>query len=167
VVNLSARQFRQESLATTVARTLKDSGLAAEHLALEITEGALMENTRRNESLVADLKALGVRISIDDFGVGYSSLAYLKRFPVDILKLDRCFVRDIATDPGDVAIARAVIALARGLSLSVVAEGVESKAQLEVLKAEGCDGAQGYLLGRPLPTRGAERVLKKAASAAA
>jgi diguanylate cyclase (GGDEF)-like protein len=161
VVNLSARQFRQEHLAQSVAQALAASGLAPERLALEITEGALMENTRRNDSLVAELKALGVGISIDDFGVGYSSLAYLKRFPVDILKLDRSFVRDIATDPGDVAIARAVIALARGLRLSVIAEGVETPEQVAVLRAEGCENGQGYLLGRPLPVRGAEKLLRQ------
>jgi diguanylate cyclase (GGDEF)-like protein len=160
VVNLSARQFRQEGLPEVVAATLEESGLAPDRLALEITEGALMEHTRLNDTLLGQLKDLGVRISIDDFGVGYSSLSYLKRFPVDILKLDRTFVRDIATDPGDVAIARAVIALARGLNLSVIAEGVENRAQLDVLRAEGCDGAQGYLLSRPLPVRGVERLLR-------
>jgi diguanylate cyclase (GGDEF)-like protein len=161
VVNLSARQFRQERLPDRVARALADAKLPAERLALEITEGALMEDTRRNDSLVAELKDLGVGISIDDFGVGYSSLAYLKRFPVDILKLDRCFVRDIASDPGDVAIARAIIALARGLSLKVIAEGIETPEQMEVLQAEGCESGQGYLLGRPVPARGAERMLRQ------
>jgi len=166
VVNLSARQFRQERLPETVARALEAAGLAPERLALEITEGALMEATRRNDSLVAELKDLGVGISIDDFGVGYSSLAYLKRFPVDILKLDRCFVRDIASDPGDVAIARAIIALARGLSLSVIAEGIETPEQVAVLQAEGCENGQGYLLGRPVPARGAERLMRQGPAAA-
>jgi diguanylate cyclase (GGDEF)-like protein len=166
VVNLSARQFRQENLTHSVARALETSGLSPRRLALEITEGALMENTRRNDALVAELKGLGVGISIDDFGVGYSSLAYLKRFPVDILKLDRSFVRDIASDPGDVAIARAIIALARGLSLKVIAEGIETPEQLEVLRAEGCENGQGHLLGRPLPARGAEKLLRRASAAA-
>jgi diguanylate cyclase (GGDEF)-like protein len=160
VVNLSARQFRQETLAMEVTRALADSGMPADSLALEITEGALMEDTRRNDTLLAELKGIGVRISIDDFGVGYSSLSYLKRFPVDILKLDRSFVKDLASDPGDVAITRAVIALARGLKLAVIAEGVETRAQLDILRAEGCDGVQGYLVSRPLPARRVERMLR-------
>jgi diguanylate cyclase (GGDEF)-like protein len=164
VVNLSARQFRQEHLPELVRRSLDAAGVAPDRLALEITEGALMEHTSRNDSLLAELKGIGVRISIDDFGVGYSSLAYLKRFPVDILKLDRSFVRDIATDPGDVAIARAVIALARGLKLSVIAEGVETREQFDVLKAEGCDGIQGYLISRPLPARRMTRMLASGAA---
>jgi len=160
VVNLSARQFRQGHLPDVVQGALDAAALAPDQLALEITEGALMEDTRRNGTLLARLKDMGVRISVDDFGVGYSSLSYLKRFPVDILKLDRSFVRDIATDPGDVAIARAVIALARGLKLSVIAEGVETRDQFRVLKDEGCDGVQGYLFGRPLPARRVERLLR-------
>jgi len=160
VVNLSARQFRQERLVERISSVLSSCGLAPDRLALEITEGALMDNTRHTLSSLACLREAGVRISIDDFGTGYSSLGYLKRFPVDILKIDQSFVRDLATDRGDQAITRAILALARGLSLDVVAEGVETRAQLDFLRREGCRNVQGYLLSRPIPARQFEALMK-------
>jgi len=160
-VNLSAQQFRQDTLVKTVATALHDSQLDPKCLALEITEVALVENTRANGNALANLKELGIQISIDDFGVGYSSLSYLKRIPADILKLDRCFVKDVASDPGDRAISRAIIALARGLSLTIIAEGVEHRDQYRFLKEEGCDGIQGFLFSRPLPARSFERLYRK------
>lgn len=161
VVNLSARQFKQDQLYTTVDDTLTGTGLPPANLVLEITEGVAVENTRSNNSLMIDLKARGIKISIDDFGMGYSSLSYLKSFPIDILKIDRHFVRDVPKDKGDTAIARAIIALAHGLSLSVVAEGVETADQLDFLVNEGCHAMQGHLLSRPVSPGNFTRLLEK------
>ena len=149
-VNLSARQLRQADLVDMVARTLAETGLAPQMLELELTESMLMDGDEHSRTLKA-LSDLGVKLAIDDFGTGYSSLAYLKRFYVDTLKIDRSFVRDTPDDPEDCAIASAVIALARSLKLRVVAEGVETAAQADFLRREGCDEMQGWLLGRALP----------------
>jgi diguanylate cyclase (GGDEF)-like protein/PAS domain S-box-containing protein len=149
-VNLSARQFQQPDLVTQVKRALDDTGLPPSSLDLEITETHAMQNAETTIMTLRELKRLGVRISIDDFGIGYSSLSYLKRLPIDTLKIDQSFVRDITTDPDDAAIATAVIALAHTLKLQVVAEGVETQEQLEFLAARHCDRMQGYLFSRPL-----------------
>ncbi|MDD5329996.1 MAG: EAL domain-containing protein [Sulfuricella sp.] len=149
-VNLSAVQFRQKGLLETVARALDEAGIPPGKLELEITESILMSNTGETIATLNGLSGLGVRLSIDDFGTGYSSLGYLKRFPVSTLKIDRSFVRDITVDPDDRAIAEAVIALARSLKLWVIAEGVETQAQLEILRQLDCDGIQGYLISRPM-----------------
>jgi diguanylate cyclase (GGDEF)-like protein/PAS domain S-box-containing protein len=159
-VNCSAQQFRQEGLVDVVARTLQQTGLPASSLKLEITESVIVEHA---EHVIARLKALdniGVRLSIDDFGTGYSSLGYLKRFPIHELKIDRSFVRDIGTDPDDAAIVSAIIAMARGLELQVVAEGVETAEQLAFLKKLGCDWAQGYYFSKPLPAEEIEPLLR-------
>ena len=150
-VNLSARQFFDNLLPQRVADALKTCGLEPSLLELEITESALMENTKETMNLFADLKALGVKLSIDDFGTGFSSLAYLKRFHVDNLKIDHSFVRDIGTDQDDTAIVRAIIGLAKSLQLQVIAEGVETIAQLEFLSSCGCDEAQGFLFSEARP----------------
>lgn len=150
-VNLSARQFRQHDLIDTIARTLAETGLEPSRLEIELTESMLVENIEEVVRIMARLGAMGVSIAIDDFGTGHSSLSYLKRFDLDILKIDRSFVRDTPDDPEDNAIAIAVIALAHGLGLKVVAEGVENEAQAGFLRAQGCDQIQGYLLSRPLP----------------
>ena len=150
-VNLSARQFRQEHLPQTVRAALAAAGLDAQSLQLEITESTVMHDVDRAVAMLDELKAIGIRISLDDFGTGYSSLAYLKRFPIDQLKIDRAFVRDIASDPEDAAICRAVIGLAHSLDLTVVAEGVETRPQLDFLCANACDEMQGFLFSRPLP----------------
>lgn len=151
-VNLSARQFRQPDLAGSVAKALRASGLPPGRLELEITESSLLDVESHLETMDS-LKKLGVRLSIDDFGTGYSSLSYLKRFPVDRLKIDASFVRDVAGDPDDAAIVTTIIGLAHNLDLRVIAEGVESPAQLEFLQAQGCDEIQGYLIARPMPER--------------
>lgn len=151
-VNLSPKQFRERDLDERIQATLAASGLAAHHLEIEITEGALMEQARDAETRLAALKAMGVRLAIDDFGVGYSSLAYLKRFAIDKLKMDRSFVAGIPDDVADMEIVAAVIALARTLRLEVLAEGVETEAQLAFLSRHGCDTGQGYLFAHPLPT---------------
>ncbi|NWC11064.1 EAL domain-containing protein [Pseudomonas agarici] len=150
-VNISAVQFREESFLAMVKDILLDSGLAPQWLELEITEGVLardIDNAR--ETLVA-LRALGVRVAIDDFGTGYSSLAYLKRFPIDVLKIDQSFVRDMLADKSDLAIVEAIIKLGQALGLELVAEGVETQRQADLLLERGCRIMQGYLYCRPLP----------------
>lgn len=150
-VNLSARQLRQMDLAEKVGVVLRDIGLASSDLELEITESSLMDNLASAVTVLGDLERLGLRIAVDDFGTGYSSLSYLKTFPIHCLKIDRSFIRDIPGDEDDAAIVRTIIALAESLDLSVVAEGVETEAQLAYLRANRCDQAQGYLFSRPLP----------------
>ena len=149
-VNLSARQLQQEDMVSIVARLLRETGLAPEHLQLEITESAVMKNVELIIAMLHQIRRMGVGVSLDDFGTGYSSLSYLKRFPIDSVKIDRSFVRDIATDPSDAAIVTTVIAMARNLNLKVIAEGVETPEQLEFLQKRGCDEYQGYLISRPV-----------------
>jgi EAL domain-containing protein (putative c-di-GMP-specific phosphodiesterase class I) len=142
-------------------RVLKETGLPAEYLELEITEGVLMENVEATVKMLNKLKSTGVRLSIDDFGTGYSSLNYLKRFPVDKIKIDRSFVSDITTDGDDAAIVKTIITLAHNLNHKVVAEGVETEEELEFLCAHGCDEVQGYYFSRPLPPDEFEKFLKE------
>ncbi len=158
-VNISARQFSDGTLVQRVADALAKTGLRPALLELEITESTLMENTDETLRQFAGLKRLGVTLSIDDFGTGFSSLAYLKRFHVDILKIDQSFVRDISTDPDDAAIVRAIVSLARSLQLRVVAEGVETREQAEFLAACECQEAQGFFFGRPCPAGELEPLL--------
>jgi PAS domain S-box-containing protein len=158
-VNLSARQFSAD-IAATVARILADTGLAPYLLELELTESASMEDPQQSFLILRQLKDMGVRLAIDDFGTGYSNLSYLKRFPVDKLKLDQSFVRDITTDADDLAIARAVIAMAHGLRLTVIAEGVETACQLALLMENGCDEIQGYFFSRPIDAAACARLLR-------
>jgi diguanylate cyclase (GGDEF)-like protein len=150
-VNLSPTQFHQEDLPLLVHSILIESGLSPNRLELEITEGVLIDDSSRGLSLLRRLKALGVRIVMDDFGTGYSSLSYLHAFPFDKIKIDRLFISDLEHNTQSKAIVRAVIGLARGLTLPVAAEGVETEGQLAFLAHEGCDEVQGYLLGHPLP----------------
>jgi len=150
-VNLSVRQLLQKDFTASVEAVLADTGLAPELLELEITESTLMENAEDTLAALHRLHTLGVRLSIDDFGTGYSSLSYLKRFPVDIIKIDRSFVRDVPQDADDAAIISAIIALAHSLRLEVVAEGVETPSQLEFLRGRHCDLMQGYHLSPAIP----------------
>lgn len=150
-VNLSSRQFMEPRLIDDVEAALDISGLEPERLELEITEGTAMHDLQYTLTQLKRFKALGLRLAIDDFGTGYSSLAYLKRFPLDVLKIDQSFVRQLCTDREDQAIARAVIGLAHSLGLSVIAEGVETPEQHQLLLAMGCEEIQGYLHGRPMP----------------
>src|SRR6476661_7281860 len=150
-VNLSPIQFRHGDLAGLVHTVLLETGLAPTRLELEITEGVLVEDFGRGLSILRRLKTLGVRIAMDDFGTGYSSLSYLQSFPFDKIKIDQSFISNVKSNPQSAAIVRAVIGLAHGLDLPVLAEGVETKAQLDFLAAESCDEVQGYLLGRPRP----------------
>jgi diguanylate cyclase (GGDEF)-like protein len=149
-VNLSAHEFLEKELAGRVGAVLEETGLDGGLLELEITESLAMQKPELTRSTLKDLRRLGVRLAIDDFGTGYSSLAFLREFPIDTLKVDRTFVRDIDQDAGAATIVATVIAMARTLGLSVVAEGVEREEQLLVLRELGCDRAQGYLFGRPL-----------------
>ncbi len=145
-VNLSARQLRQPEFPDRLTRVLSDTGLDPDALELEITESILMEHGNMVVGTLLALRSLGVRVAIDDFGTGYSSLAYLKRLPLDTLKIDRSFVADIPSHEGGTEIAAAIIALAHTLHLEVLAEGVETQAQLDFLKAHGCDNFQGFLI---------------------
>ena len=150
-VNLSVRQFQSENLVEMVQRILEETQLPASYLELELTESMFMEHAERAIETLNKLKALGVHLAIDDFGTGYSSLIYLKRFPIDKLKIDQSFVRDLAHDPNDREIAATIIAMARGLKLGVLAEGIESEQQLDFLRQHDCDYYQGYLFHRPVP----------------
>lgn len=150
-VNISPRQFHQEGLAATVGAILRDTGLDPRRLELELTESLVMHEPDRFTAMLHDLKALGIDIAVDDFGTGYSSLNHLKRFPVDRLKIDQSFVRDLTHDRDDASIVRAIISLGHDLNLEVVAEGVETREQLDFLRRYGCDEVQGYYLGMPVP----------------
>jgi diguanylate cyclase (GGDEF)-like protein len=150
-VNLSARQFGDPMLLENLTRIISASGLDPSGLELEITESMVMSHGACAVAVLENLKSIGVQIAMDDFGTGYSSLAYLKRFPIDTLKVDRSFIRDIPADSSDMKITRAIIALAHGLKLKVVAEGVETADQLKFLRAHHCDSVQGYFLHPPLP----------------
>ncbi|WP_024507410.1 EAL domain-containing protein [Bradyrhizobium sp. ARR65] len=150
-VNLSPAQFMHGDLVGLVHSILIETGLAPGRLELEITEGVLIEDFDRGLALLRRLKALGVRVSMDDFGSGYSSLSYLQAFPFDKIKIDRAFVINLGRNPQSAAIVRAVIDLGHGMEMSLVAEGVETSEQLGFLASEGCDAVQGYLIGKPLP----------------
>jgi len=166
-VNLSARQFQQAGLAQRVRMVLEETGLHPAALELEITEGTVMRDTEEAAEVLRSLKALGVALSIDDFGTGYSSLSYLKRFPIDVLKIDRSFVKDVVEDPNGAAITRAIIGLAHGLNLEAVAEGVETADQLAFLRDNGCDEIQGYYFSPPVWPEQLEDMMKESFTAAA
>jgi diguanylate cyclase (GGDEF)-like protein len=161
-VNLSARQFQQKNLDVIVASMLAETGANPQLLEIELTESLLMNDAEDAVRVLRELKSVGVRLSVDDFGTGYSSLAYLKRFPLDTLKIDRAFIRDCIADPGDATIALAIINLAHNLKLKVVAEGVETQAQLDFLRSHGCDQMQGYFFSRPLQVDDATQALTDA-----
>ncbi|HEX6267778.1 MAG TPA: EAL domain-containing protein [Burkholderiales bacterium] len=150
-VNISARQFDDENLLKDIAEALETSGMRPELLELEITESMVMRNTERASQVLESVKELGVRLAIDDFGVGYSSLAHLKRFPIDTLKVDRSFIRDLPQDIEDKAITEAIIAMGKSLNLTVLAEGVETLEQQSFLEQHDCDEIQGYYFSRPVP----------------
>jgi diguanylate cyclase (GGDEF)-like protein len=150
-VNLSPVQFMHGDVVSLVHSILLETGLPPGRLELEITEGVLIEDFDRGLGLLRRLKGLGVRISMDDFGSGYSSLSYLQAFPFDKIKIDRAFVMNLGRNPQSAAIVRAVIGLGHGLEMSIVAEGVETQEQLSFLAEQGCDAVQGYFIGKPLP----------------
>ena len=163
-VNLSAIQFRHGDLPQFVTQCLNDAGLPAELFELELTESAAMANPQAAIATMADLHRRGIRLAIDDFGTGYSSLSYLKRFAVSKIKIDQSFVRDITDDPDDKAIVGAIISMARSLGIQTTAEGVETEAQLEYLRKEGCNEVQGYLFSKPMTADAFESYIIEAAS---
>jgi EAL domain-containing protein (putative c-di-GMP-specific phosphodiesterase class I) len=150
-VNLSALQITQPGLSATVSAALRRHALPPELLELEITESVLMRDTDRALAVLSELRQIGIKVSIDDFGTGYSSLNYLKRLPLDKLKIDQSFVRDLPRDANDVAITQAIIAISSKLGLAVIAEGVETREQFEFLRSNGCDQIQGFYFSRPRP----------------
>lgn len=162
-VNLSARQVRQKRMVPFVQEVLRETRLDAQFLELELTESVVMDNTEEVFAKLRQLRALGVKISLDDFGTGYSSLSYLKRFPIDVLKIDRAFIKDIAVHADDVAIAQAIIALGHNLGLRVIAEGVETHEQARLLHKLGCDQVQGYAFSKPIPFEKLRQLLSEPA----
>jgi EAL domain-containing protein (putative c-di-GMP-specific phosphodiesterase class I) len=149
-VNLSLRQLMDENLIDDIRAALNDSGLEPSLLELEITESMVMHNPTRMIAVLAKIKSLGVRLAIDDFGTGYSSLAQIKHFPIDTLKVDRSFIHNIPQDAEDRAITEAIITMGKTLSLTVVAEGVETEDQLDFLREHSCDEMQGYYFSKPI-----------------
>ncbi|MGH8718767.1 MAG: putative bifunctional diguanylate cyclase/phosphodiesterase, partial [Burkholderiales bacterium] len=163
-VNLSPRHFRKKDLASHIAKVLKECGLGPQNLELEVTENVIMEFGEESIAVLRAVKEMGVALTVDDFGTGYSSLSYLKHFPVDRLKVDKVFVREVTSDADDAAIVTAVVAMAHGLELKVVAEGVETQGQLDFLRAHDCDEAQGSYFSAPLT---ADELLRTLAEKAA
>jgi diguanylate cyclase (GGDEF)-like protein len=159
-VNVSAKQFRQADFVAQVQRVLLESGAKPSHLKLELTESTVLENVDDTIAKMRELKLLGVSFSMDDFGTGYSSLQYLKRLPLDQIKIDRSFVLDITSDPNDAAIVQTIIAMTHALGLNVIAEGVETEAQRDFLDKHGCHAFQGYLYSKPVPVGEFEALLK-------
>jgi len=159
-VNLSVHQLRQGKLVSQVRSVLEETGLAPHFLELELTESHLLDSVDHIVSTFQQLRDLGVKLAIDDFGTGYSSLSYLKRIPVDYVKIDQAFIRGLSEGGADAAITRAIIAMAHGLSLKVVAEGVEHPGQLAFLKEQKCDEVQGYLISRPVEAEGLAALLR-------
>ena len=149
-VNVSALQFRSESFLASITRTLKETGLNPGSLNIEVTESALMERARLGAPILTTLRDNGVQVSVDDFGTGYSSLSYLQKLPVDALKIDQSFVRQISSTAEDTTIVSAIISMGRSLRLKVIAEGVEVDHEVAFLKAQNCDEAQGFFFGRPM-----------------
>jgi len=160
-VNVSARQFRQPDFVAQVETALQHHGIMPRRLKLELTESMLLEDIEQIIVTMNALKAIGVQFSLDDFGTGYSSLQYLKRLPLDQLKIDQSFVRDIVTDSSDRAIVRTIIAMAKSMNISVIAEGVETEEQRQLLMEIGCSNCQGYLFSKPIPIDAFEALLKR------
>jgi diguanylate cyclase (GGDEF)-like protein len=164
-VNLSASQFRDSGLVDSIRIALDDAGLQARYLEVELTESAVMSDPEKSIAILEQLSAMGVLVSVDDFGTGYSSMSYLRRFPIDKLKIDRVFIDEIVSRQEDASIVRAIVSLAHSLRLKVVAEGVETPAQLDFLKTAGCDEYQGYHFSRPLPAAEFEHLIRESHSA--
>ena len=158
-VNLSGQQFGRKELVTDVERTVRETGLAPDAITMELTESSLMKDARAAARMLLQLRALGIRVAVDDFGTGYSSLAYLHQFPISALKIDRTFVANLVTDRQSTEIVRTIITLAHSLNLAAVAEGVETEAQLEHLRALRCDSAQGFLFAKAIPVDDADALL--------
>lgn len=165
-VNLSPAQFSHQNVVELVERTLRETGLPPDRLELEITESLLIRNSDQALSVIHRLRALGVQVSLDDFGTGYSALNYLQRFPFDILKIDRSFTAELGRDGASLPIVEAIVRLAHGLKMRVVAEGLETPEQVALLRGIGCDAGQGYVFAKPLPPPEVEPLLRSASAAA-
>ncbi len=166
-VNLSARQFKERQLASVIGEAVRQAGMPADRVELEITESLLMYNTEEAVRILQELREQGLGIALDDFGTGYSSLSYLLKFPISTLKIDRVFVKEICLDPRSAAVTRSIVAMAGGLGLSLVAEGVETREQADELKRKGCWLMQGFLFGKPMPADEFRRMLESRRSASA
>lgn len=160
-VNVSARQFRSHNLPEIIRRILEETGMDSMAFDLEITESTVMEDMDRSIKTLEELNSMGVKIMLDDFGTGFSAINNLRFLPVNGIKIDLSLTKDIATSPGAATIAKAIINMAHGLNKKVIAEGVETDAQLEFLRSHNCDMAQGYLFGRPMPASELVRILEK------
>ena len=156
-LNLAMKQLKEEDFIPVLTQTMYELNFQAEWLELEVTESQVMANPEDSIKKLKGLSSLGINIAIDDFGTGYSSLAYLKKLPLDKLKIDKSFVQDVSTNEDDSAITKAIIALAKSLKLSIIAEGVEEECQKEFLQSNGCNDFQGYLFAKPLP---ADRIIR-------
>ncbi|HEY3809699.1 MAG TPA: EAL domain-containing protein [Steroidobacteraceae bacterium] len=165
-VNISALQFRRLDLVDTVARALADAGIEARYLEIELTETAVMTDPEESVGILERLSRMGVIVSVDDFGTGYSSMSYLRRFPIDKLKIDRSFITNVMTSADDASIVQAIISLAHGLRLKVVAEGIESAEQVQFLRSLGCDQYQGFYFSRPVDAADFEKMLRQSAEGA-
>jgi len=164
-VNVSAIQFRRHDLVETTRRALDDAGLDARYLEIELTETALMTHPEESVEILERLSRMGVIVSVDDFGTGYSSMSYLRRFPIDKLKIDRSFISNLMSSADDASIVRAIISLAHGLRLKVVAEGVETAEQVACLQQLGCDQFQGFYFSRPVTAAALEEQMRTAGNA--
>jgi len=163
-INVSATEFRAKTFLEDVGIILRETGLEARYLDLELTEGVLMQNAKSTASVLQELKSMGVHLAVDDFGTGYSSLSYLRQFPIDVLKIDQSFVRQISDDPNDSAIVRAIIDMGKNLKKRVIAEGIETQEQLALLQSWHCAEGQGYLFSRPVPAAPFARLLQTGVS---
>ncbi len=163
-INVSATEFRAKTFLEEISTTLRETGLEARYLDLELTEGVLMENAKSTASVLQALKRMGVHLAVDDFGTGYSSLSYLRQFPIDVLKIDQSFISQIPGEPNDSAIVRAIIDMGKNLKHRVIAEGIETQEQLALLRAWNCEEGQGYFFSRPVPAARFARLLQTGVS---
>jgi EAL domain-containing protein (putative c-di-GMP-specific phosphodiesterase class I) len=164
---VSFKSNGSRGFASGVRAILMDTGLEPRYLELELTETTLIDDSRSAAHVLKELKDIGVLLALDDFGTGYSSLSYLKRFPIDALKIDQSFVRDLATDADDAGIVTAVIGMGKSLHMRVVAEGIETRKQLEILQEHGCAQGQGYYFSRPVPAEEFGQLLESSVTATA
>src|SRR6185295_12757359 len=158
-INLSSRQFQHQYLMIMIEQVLRETGVSPDLLEFELTESLLMSDAEEAVQMLREMKSLGVRLSVDDFGTGYSSLSYLRRFPLDTLKIDRAFVSGAVSNPDDATLALTIMNLAHSMRLKVVAEGVETEAQLNFLRLHGCDEMQGFYFSRPVEAGESTRML--------
>ncbi|HKN18697.1 MAG TPA: EAL domain-containing protein, partial [Dissulfurispiraceae bacterium] len=160
-VNLSSRQFDQKDLIKMVRDALNETRLSPQYLELEVTESTVMRNPEEAIQTLKELKEMGIRIAVDDFGTGYSSLSYLKQLPLDCLKIDRSFIKNVSSNVNDATIVRTIIAMAHSMNMEVIAEGVETERQSVFLQEHGCDAMQGFLFYRPLPAEDISKLIAK------